>query len=237
MASVKRVINRVLDLLFPPKCAACGARTASCDALCQHCLELFEKECSEVSSSSESRKIPDICLTYYKGRDTRSERVTEKLIYSVKHRHIRSLTDFFARDLSARILRFLTLRGIDPSVCMVTYSPRSERGIKKYGFDQALELSKRVSHYTGIPHATVFVRCGGLEQKTLTAAERKDNSIRSLHLSGIPVHGRQVIIIDDVTTSGSTLSYASQLLKSSGAVGTVTAVIAHTKKHERTENP
>ena len=230
MSPIRRIFGHICELIFPPRCVICKAEVKPRDALCPHCLRLFSDECHEAEHGAADPSEPDIYLTYYRGWDPSSPRITERLIYTFKHRRVRTLTDFFARDLSSRIMQYLTVHCISKENCVITYIPRSERGLRQYGFDQAYDLSRQISYYTGISHIKAFARHGGVEQKALDAAQRADNTQNSLYTTGADVRGLHVIIIDDVTTSGSTLGYASVLLTASGAKDTLTAVIARTKR-------
>lgn len=132
--------------------------------------------------------------------------------------------------MSDKILKYLILHDIDRSRCLITYIPRSEHGLKKYGFDQSEDLARRISHYTGIPFAKTLVRLGGSEQKSLDAAGRALNAAASMtYFDKSEVRGKYAVIVDDVSTTGSSMSFASELLRDNGAADCITATIARTE--------
>ena len=68
------------------------------------------------------------------------------------------------------------------------------------------------------------------EQKKLGAADRRTNVAGAFALrSRADIKGRRVLVIDDVSTTGSTLSEAARALKAGGAAEVYGAVFAKTE--------
>ena len=86
------------------------------------------------------------------------------------------------------------------------------------GFNHSEALCAYLSHATGIPYSTRLlykIRLTG-EQKKLTAAERRKN-IRNSFTADPLVKGLNIVIVDDVFTTGATAYECAKTLKSSGA--------------------
>ena len=86
------------------------------------------------------------------------------------------------------------------------------------GFNHSEALCAYLSHATGIPYSTRLlykIRLTG-EQKKLTAAERRKN-IRNSFAADPLVKGLNIVIVDDVFTTGATAYECAKTLKSSGA--------------------
>jgi ComF family protein len=137
------------------------------------------------------------------------------------------LQDFFSHEL-ALLIRQELRRG---EKYIITYAPRSKKSVREYGFDQAELLAKGASKSFRFPMEDVFERERGAntEQKKLGAAERAENAKSAFRLcEGAEIEGKTLIIIDDVTTTGSTAARLCELALSTGAAGIVFISVAKT---------
>ena len=234
-----KLLDRLVRLIFPSRCGACGEVVPDGRALCETCLKKYTSEtrqkcrkCGNTSIGCRCSTGGDIIsLTFYRGFDTVPGRVTEKMIISLKRRKNPELADFFARDLAKLILQKLTLSGNKLADYVITYVPRSEDNRRKYSFDHGELLADAVSRYTGIPTRKLFIRHGGGEQKKMTASERRENADGSITLDEISVKDvKKVIVIDDIITTGATLGRAEELLILEGIHDITLAVIAKTSR-------
>ena len=113
---------------------------------------------------------------------------------------------------------------------MITYPPGTRQRIRKYGFDQSRQLAKKISRYTGIPWMSCMRRKGRTMQKTLSSMERRINAERAYTLRDCPVQGKNILLIDDVITTGATVSACARLLRQGGANKVFPISIARTKR-------
>ena len=99
------------------------------------------------------------------------------------------------------------------------------------GYSPAGLIARLVSMRSGVPVANVLAAVRGkAEQKALGAIERTENARLSFRIKSGAVSGKRVLLIDDVCTTGSTLSACAELLKKAGAAGVSAAVFAKTIK-------
>lgn len=249
-----KLFEIILRLLFPPCCAVCGKPTESGD-ICDECLVKFRSEsflrCPECTGSLSSCRCitsdaihsvsrtkiggrESFALTFYRNVDDRSgeERVTERMLHAFKDKG--QLTDFFADELCGAIKRFFDANGVDTSEWILTYSPRSAEKKREVGYDQCERLVRAMSKKLGIPFAVTLTRSGGEQQKNLSESERKENALSSLRLKkdSVVANGKY-LLIDDILTTGSTLSVAVRNLYFGGAGEVFPVTIARTyrKKH------
>lgn len=238
----KNILSRILDLIFPPLCSACDEPTGNHDALCAECLEKYAAEqklkCRRCKSTAENCSCTIgngvhglICSTFYTGYDQDSERVTEKLLFRLKRTDDAKLCEFFAREASAKIMKHVHSCRLDLSECVVTYPPRSEKALKKYGFDHSRRVAAEISVYTGISLAVTLERSGGEEQKKLLGKERLENVEKSIRISDrADVKGKTVFLFDDIVTSGATIGWSALCIKEAGARAVIPVTIARTEK-------
>lgn len=121
-----------------------------------------------------------------------------------------------------------TLEGVNADVLIPVAS--GWRSVRKRGFSTAKLLAKRISIRLGIPTANaVKAAPDKAEQKTLSVSARYENAKRSFYLDPrYDVRGKRVLLIDDVSTTGSTLAVIAELLRKAGAADVEAAVFAKT---------
>ena len=174
-----------------PSCRICGVHLVSIHAdRCQHCLEdppAFTKAHS---------------FTHYEG-------VVASAIHHFKFLGIRRLS----KPLSA-FLFFHDTEGIDAVVPV----PLSMSGLKSRGFNQSLLLSRHVSKEKKIP-LLMDVLSKIVEtppQVGLSAKERAANVKKAFACTG-KITDMNVLLIDDVMTTGATVNACSKQLLKAGA--------------------
>lgn len=155
-----------------------------------------------------------------------AEAITNRMIYLLKHRAPRPLVALFARDLATAV-RPEIKEGLR---VIVTYAPRSRRARQRDGLDHMKYLSRAVARELRAEWRPLLARRGGGEQKKRgTKRERMRNMENAYSYIGKgTLAGCQVILLDDVVTSGATLMFASRLLRRAGAKRVTAAVLGST---------
>ena len=103
---------------------------------------------------------------------------------------------------------------------VLAYVPRRKRAYLQYGTDQARELARALSGQSGIPLAACLTRKRGnqREQKKLTPQERIKNARASFAVQNAELlKGKTVLLIDDIVTTGASMSVCVKLLLRAGA--------------------
>ena len=95
--------------------------------------------------------------------------------------------------------------------------PSTTRAIRARGFDHMELITKEISEFLGLQSAQPLARPRAIDQRKLGRIGRLDNmSNRFKVLPGATVP-QDVLLVDDVYTTGSTLSAASEALLDAGA--------------------
>lgn len=137
------------------------------------------------------------------------------------------------RDGLAVMANWMTLAGQDvlDETDLIVPVPLHYRRLAKRGFNQAGWLAQKVAGQTGIPVSVdALVRCKATpSQGGLTGRQRRQNvsgafAVRKSRLKR--VEGARITLVDDVYTTGSTLSACSLMLKRAGAVSVNVLVLA-----------
>ena len=226
-------------------CNACAEKWYVAKAeMCPVCSETAEFcSCVPAFFKESQPYVPALCYYHPELNDTQSS-----AILTMKHQKAPDLFDFMAIELQPKIAALLEKQGISGSNCIFTWTPRKRSSVSKNGFDQGKELAQRTAKLFDAHAYPLFLRFGGKEQKKLDKKARKKNAAKALILNhallGFPrackdtdlqtfIAGKHVVIIDDVLTTGATLSQAISLLRSAGAGITVVACIAKSERKEK----
>ncbi len=230
--------------LFPPKCAACGVlldwySAKKTDALCPACLAEWEAAknvtcsiCGELVTqcscvTDELRKAKCVAfrkLTYYHGG--RRDRVQNRLIFHIKEsRDIRAVR-FLTSEMKTLVADMVSK---SPSDTVVTYVPRGRAAKLEYGTDQGEQLARSLARVCGIPCLRLIKRTRRRdpEQKELSPTARKRNAKEAFaQMRNADVSGMQVILVDDIVTTGNTASACARLLRRAGARSVICLAVA-----------
>jgi len=198
-----------LDLLFPIKCQGCGKEG---DYLCDDCLALFD------FAREPARDIKEINSLYF-AVDYNNPMI-KKLLHSFKYAP-------FAKDLSCSlssvIITYFKLMEKKPpflekeNFCFVPI-PLSSKRLRWRGFNQSEEIAKILSAYYAIPMKKALIKTKETKPQTeLNKEQRKKNLIDSFEFvySNLK-QNENVVLVDDVITTGSTLSEAAKALRKAG---------------------
>ena len=223
----KHPVSVLLDLLFPPKCAFCGRLVEEGD-VCAACAEAlpFREGAASVQVIGEGR-YPCALAFYYEGPVRDGVRA---LKFGKKSWRARVFARYIAQTAAEELSG-----GFDA----VSFVPVSLRRNFERGFDQARLLAEEAANIWGVK-AEAVLRKG---RHTRAQSSLQDAALRKTNVKGayrVPhperVRGRRFLLIDDVCTTGSTLSAAADALLEAGAAGVVCAVLAGgSRKRENSE--
>jgi ComF family protein len=220
MSSTKLISDFFLDLIFPKKCVNCGNFGSFC---CEKCREkikpVFTQACPKCGKISDKGKWcagckGDSCLSgiiiaadYRKGP-------TKELIHYLKYNSLKEVLPILA-DLLIDQLINSEFRG----EVVITSVPLHKYRQNIRGFNQSEILAKVVAEKTGFNHEQLLKRIKHKKtQVELSGKERREN------LAGVfapieskVIFGKTVILVDDVSTTGTTLEECAKTLRVSGA--------------------
>ena len=138
------------------------------------------------------------------------------LIHHFKFSGLRALGPTFGASLGE------VLRGWSPPVEAVTWVPLHPRRLRQRGFDQAMILATFVARDAGIPLVKTLQRKIATPRQ-VTAADREErweNTQGAFRVADYAqILGARLLLIDDVFTTGATLSAATDALRAGGAHG------------------
>lgn len=212
----------ILDLLFPPKCAFCHSLLPNgTEGICDCCA----KELLRADPIEKTGEFFADCIAAFAYKDLVRDSILRYKFYGRQE-----YAAIYAPLLAARIReRF------DGRFDVISWVPVSARRRRKRGYDQAQLLAEQTAKVLNVPAAAMLKKSRHTPaQSTLReAAGRKANVLGAYHVCARQAPaGLRVLLIDDVVTTGATLSECSRVLLTAGAKEVVCAAFAatgHTK--------
>lgn len=213
-----RLREGLLDLLFPPRCAGCGAIG---EQLCVRCLAevryIRPPLCRSCGRPMAAPKLCHVCRTSRPVVDgirsvAHFEGPLRQAVHDFKYRGVRAL----AQPLAGLMVEYQRIHHLPADVVVpVPLHPQREA---ERGYNQAALLAEVLGNVLGLPvdlHLLERVRPTP-PQVGLKAAERHNN-VHAAFRSTSKAIGRQVLLVDDVCTTGATLNACGAALKAQGA--------------------
>lgn len=218
--NILNFIKRSYEILLPESCLLCDTSNTN---LCTDCIISLEK--SYQSGSTDSK-----ALLSYKDRDVRkilhyikyynqpylAHKILDSSISDIKNFiSLHQMTDFIIMPIPADNLRMLS-RGYNQAAIIAEYisNKLSSQGIN-HNYSDILYRSrhlKKLSHLSG----------GVLERQSLLKGIYKVQEGNNINLKG-----KSILLIDDITTSGSTFYEAKETLYNAGAAKVILYSLAH----------
>jgi len=227
-ALLSGVARAVLDTLYPPVCLACRAATDAHGALCPDCWRAmrfierpfcerlgtpFEQDLGAGLLSPQAVADPPVfarARAVARFDDGPARKLVHRLKYSDRTELARPMARWMARA-GADIL--------DEADLLVPV-PLHPLRLWRRRFNQAAALAREVSRETGRPcDLGALKRVKATKSQVgMTRVQRADNVQGAFRVEeGAAVRGRNVVLVDDVLTSGATANAASRVLLRSGA--------------------
>lgn len=225
---------KLAHILPAQPCLLCGAAShsglccAACDAdlprlAAEHCpICALPSPCSGVCG--ECLKMPppyDHTIAAY-----RYAFPVDKLIQALKFREHLILANYLADALIPGIV-------LRPD-CMIAL-PLHPLRLRERGFNQSMLLARRISNRLNIPLLHDFCeRVRNTPAQSMLPWKERDKNMREAFACkpGSDVRGKHVAIMDDVMTTGASMSELARALKQAGASEVSAWVVARTLPHD-----
>ena len=223
-------LRGIASLLYPPSCTICSASVDLGEHLCGECeakvsriVPPFCAKCSQpfagaITESFTCANCEDRVLHFDTAVSAyRSRGVVRKVVHNFK----------YGRQIHLRHLlgRWLAETMDDPRLAgrrfdFIVPVPLHPARKRERGFNQAELLSLALHRHTGLPVQNVLRRTRYTTTQTqFDRSERMENLKGAFRLRrGSNVRDLRMLLVDDVLTTGSTLSECALVLKKAGAI-------------------
>ncbi|MFP4458103.1 MAG: ComF family protein [Candidatus Zixiibacteriota bacterium] len=223
-----------LDFLYPPSCFYCDAfmdkHRLLCDecrdsiepidlaecAVCNHDIPKGEKHCIEHKTQTLDEPII-FFRAYAKFND-----IVRSLIHALKYNGRDDIGIYFGRKIGEMVLREEIFNDYDLCIAVPLYSTRK----RERGYNQSAKIAKGISEVSGIPFfEKIAKRTKATKSQTTMNIQERIQNVANIFKIEYPemVKNKNIIITDDVITTGSTVKSLSRALLESGA-GKICAV-------------
>lgn len=205
--------RRALSILFPNVCPFCGRVVNAREYYCPPCFEMLPKIRRELTPPENVSRLFACC--WYSG-------IAREAVHMLKFACLLDPADTFALMMSE------TLRASDLKADALVPVPSGIQSVIKRGFSPAEVIAERISARLEIPiESALAAKSDKTEQKSLSRKSRLQNARKSFFVAeNAEVKDKCLLLIDDVTTTGSTLSVLAELLLNAGAKDVSAAVFA-----------
>jgi ComF family protein len=203
----------LIALLAPHYCLRCGREgqllcidcSQSYYAVPERCyrcrkLSIGWRTCSSCRSSSSIRSLVP-ALIY--------EKEPKELVWRLKFHGARAASKVMAK----RMINYLPTRG-----SYLVPVPTATNRVRQRGYDQAKLLARELSRLTDLPYLDCLARSGQAHQVGASRTQRLKQLSKAYRVKKIAlIRGADIILVDDVVTTGATLEAAAKVLRTAGA--------------------
>jgi ComF family protein len=230
-SALRRWWLTIQDWWLPRLCAACGLKAAAGETLCTRCTRSLPR----LTATCPRCAIPLPGTARVCGRCLKKPPAFTRSValyrYAPPADHLIRLAKFHQQPAQARALgRSLAARvASEPRPDVIVPIPLHAARLRERGYNQALEIARPVAHSLGIPVAPLLLtRARPTPPQAGLDRRARERNLKNAFVVNDPeeVRGKNIALIDDVMTSGSTSGAAARALKRAGAKSVMVWVIA-----------
>ena len=196
-------VDVFLNFIFPSKCVICGKVG---DILCKECFAKIKHYPQQKINPPKNVDLMIVC-GYYDG-------ILKKLIRKFKFSKKQSLY----LPLSRFVEDCLKDTNYFHSVDLITSVPLHKNRLKERGFNQSELIAKHLSNFLNLPYEeNILERTKETSfMYNLSKNDRKRN-VKGVFSVNRNLKGLKILIVDDILTTGATLSEVALEMKRKGA--------------------
>ncbi|MCF0121107.1 MAG: ComF family protein [Oscillospiraceae bacterium] len=212
------IFSGLLDVLFPPKCVFCGKCLKKGEtSVCSACVS--ETELLRGSEARQQGEYFDVCVSPLKYDGN-----VRKSILRYKFKGATNYADYYGALLADCIREQLA-----GQYDLISWVPLSVDRKKSRGYDQAMLLACAAAlTLEDVAVDTLEKRKNVTAQSTMGDREQRKANISGAYSVPDPelIAGKRILLIDDIITTGATLSECARTLLLAGADSVVCAALA-----------
>lgn len=208
-----RCAERLLDLVFPPRCAFC--RAVGVHGVCDKCRRRLPFADTPMCEGAGFGKCASPLL--YEGA------VRESLLRFKFH------ATPSAAEGYGQLLAQCAAAELGGEFELVSWVPVSRQRERERGYDQAYLLARETAKHWEVEPVRLLekIHHNAAQSGLSSAAERRGNVLGVYRAVNVEtLRGAHVLLIDDILTTGATLSECVRVLKDAGAESVVCATLA-----------
>lgn len=216
------MLEKIISLLAPHNCIVCGnVGPLICEWCADETIEQPPSRCFRCYTLTEDSAVCDKCSSGINHVWIRSIYINKakELVYRLKFERTKSAAENIA-ELLDEAIPFLS------KATIVTWVPTATSRVRLRGYDQSYLIARRIAKMRGLRLEKLLIRNGQARQVGSSRAAR----IRQAELNYSPAartgFSKEVLLIDDIVTTGASIEAAAKILKKSGVKRVNAAVFA-----------
>ena len=218
------MFEQIIGLIAPHKCLGCNAENTLLCMTCKQQITPVMSSCFRCHTPTSNYQPCTKCLQQgllrHVYQSTMYTELPKRLIYALKFEHNKAAARYIAQYMDSHT-PFIVPGTI---VCAV---PTATSRIRARGYDQAVIIAKAFASHRRLPYLPLLARTTQARQVGSSLSQRQAQLMMAFRIhKPIPSPNRPILLIDDVITTGSTLSAAAHVLRDHGAQQIAAAVFA-----------
>lgn len=207
----------LISFVYPNRCPVCDREIHYNDFFCAECGGAISEPPCEVNTKTLASLTA--ATTY--------DEISEKVVFRLKNATDLNTVHAVAFLINERLRSEQVIDKVD----LITAVPIYRRDFNRRGYNQSALVAKQLARLSGKPFAETLKKdIETAPQKSLSAAERMLNLTGAFSaFQNANVKGKNVLLVDDVSTTGSTLRECASQLVIAGADNVFGAVFAKTR--------
>lgn len=199
---ILKIFNKILDFIYPNKCVFCEEIIPlnEDDNICKYCY-------AEIDFITDDKE-PSLAVFCY-------DDITRFSILRLKYNNRREYAKIFAKMMYNKLVK-IDIKKYDYIICVPMYIKKK----KKRGYDQAELIAEELSKLCNIPieKGNLIRTKNTLAQSKVSFDERAKN-VKDVFevLNPNIIKGKNILLIDDIYTTGNTINNCGKALKEAGA--------------------
>lgn len=206
-----KILTKILDIIYPPICLICGKYTSS--SLCKKCEQSLAKQqivgIDNYLLNEEKNFDEHLYLFQYEG-------FIRKLILQYKFQEKSYLYKIFVKNLKNNEKIYLFLKKYD----IIIPVPISKKRKKQRGYNQTSLLAQQISKDFNL-ECTEKCLTKDIHTKPQSSLSKEDRIKNVKNVYSVKkqekIINRNILLIDDIYTTGNTVNECSRVLKQAGA--------------------
>lgn len=212
-------LNSIFDFIFPRFCPACNNKLSiNENVVCSNCILSIKRIQNDFLQKEYQKKFANdnLIADFQSLFIFEKEKELQKIIHGLKYENKVYIGKFLGLLLAQELLNELKKWNADFIMPIPLHSLKKAQR----GYNQSYYIAKGISSVLKIPVVTSTIKRNRFteSQTKKSAVERRINVEGAFSVrKATKVKNKKIILVDDVITTGATISECARILKNSGA--------------------
>ena len=226
--TIAKTLENILDFLYPPSCYGCGAPLIANFLLCYKCNEQLKPTNYSLCAVCEQPILPGeiSCSVHSEATDeepvlfvrpiTEFNDVVRRCLHGLKYQGRADIGEYLGNILGRLVRDDPLFKDFDVLVPIPIHKVRR----RERGYNQSEILGERIAHFTKIIYRNdIAERVRWTKSQTTLGKDERKTNVAGVFRIRRPelIRGNNVLIVDDVVTTGATTKSLAYELRRAGA--------------------